>query len=396
MSNAPSPAHRRILLSAERGIRVERARLTAEDFGVHGDWSFTKDVLHGGRQEGCDVLELDNGALRATVWCTRGMGIHELVHGDLRLGWDSPVRECVHPASMNLHERGGLGWLEGFNEWLVRCGLEYAGAPGSDTFVNHRGERATMPLTLHGRIANLPASEVEVEVDPEPPHTLTVRGRVFEVCFFGPRLELVTEISTEPGTDRLRVLDRVTNHGAFDQEFQLIYHVNQGPPLVEDGAAVLAPLARLAPLGEHAAAGLAHHDRIGPPRAGFVEQVYLGRPLADPDGRVEVAWCNAARDAAAALSWPLAQLPYLTIWKNAADLRTGYVVGLEPGTSFPLGRRAEREAGRLAVLAPGETRCFDLRVALRRGGNAVAALNRRIDSIQGDRPVEFVEEPPHA
>jgi hypothetical protein len=48
----------------------------------------------------------------------------------VRLGWDSPVKEVVHPQFINLQSRGGLGWLEGFNEWMVRCGLEWAGHPG--------------------------------------------------------------------------------------------------------------------------------------------------------------------------------------------------------------------------------------------------------------------------
>ena len=55
-----------------------------------------------------------------------------------------------------------------------------------------------MELTLHGKIANIPASEVEVVIDPEPPHRLRVRGRVEERMFYGPKLVLQTEISTIP------------------------------------------------------------------------------------------------------------------------------------------------------------------------------------------------------
>ena len=86
-------------------------------------WSVTKMTLHGGRQEGVDLIEVDNGVLRFTVIPTRGMSIGQVVGGDVRLGWDSPVREVVHPRHVDLQDHGGLGWLTGFNEWLTRCGV---------------------------------------------------------------------------------------------------------------------------------------------------------------------------------------------------------------------------------------------------------------------------------
>src|SRR6516162_5759605 len=89
-----------------------------------------------------------------------------------------------------------------------------------------RGEEATMDLTLHGKIANIPASEVEVVIDAAPPHRIRLRGTVNERMFYGPKLELQTEISTEPGSTSFRVADVITNRGAQDQEFELLYHTN--------------------------------------------------------------------------------------------------------------------------------------------------------------------------
>ncbi len=83
----------------------------------------------------------------------------------------------------------------------MRCGLEFAGHPGKDNFINNLGDGAEMDLTLHGKIANIPSSHVEVVIDREPPHRIRIRGRVDERMFYGPKLELWTEISTEPGTD---------------------------------------------------------------------------------------------------------------------------------------------------------------------------------------------------
>ena len=77
-----------------------------------------------------------------------------------------------------------------------------------------------------------------------------------EQAFYGPKLELATEISTEPGTETFRIDDRVTNHGAFEQEYQVIYHCNYGPPLLGQGSRVLAAAKRIAPFNEHAGEGL--------------------------------------------------------------------------------------------------------------------------------------------
>ena len=88
------------------------------------EWSVTKTVLKGGKQEGVELLTLDNGKLEITVIPTRGMGILDIRMGDVRLGWDSPVKEVVHPSHIGLESRGGLGWLEGFNEWIEPLEIE--------------------------------------------------------------------------------------------------------------------------------------------------------------------------------------------------------------------------------------------------------------------------------
>ena len=59
-----------------------------------------------------------------------------------RLRWQSPVQETINPAHMNLTARGGLGWLEGFNEFMCRCGMENIGQPGKDEIVTNTGAKA--------------------------------------------------------------------------------------------------------------------------------------------------------------------------------------------------------------------------------------------------------------
>ena len=104
---------RYVLTSADQNIDLENWQITGRDTGVASDisWSVRRQRLHGGKQDGVDLIVIDNGRLTITVVPTRGMGILRVVMGDLRLGWDSPVREVVHPKYVNLEARGGLGWL---------------------------------------------------------------------------------------------------------------------------------------------------------------------------------------------------------------------------------------------------------------------------------------------
>ena len=127
-----------------------------------------------------------------------------------------PVKEVVHPSFVTW-KPWWLG-LAGFNEWMVRCGLEFAGHPGTDEFINNTGDTATLNLTLHGKIKNIPASGYEVAVDEEPPHRIRIRGTVYEKFFYGPKLKLVTEISTTPGSDTFQISDRLTN-SSFPRNF---------------------------------------------------------------------------------------------------------------------------------------------------------------------------------
>lgn len=384
---------RHVLTSASRGIRTEQWTLTHRDLGTPTPWSIRKFTLHGGRQEGVDVVVVDNGVLTLTVVPTRGMGILEATAGDVRLGWESPVREVVHPQFINLEHRGGLGWLEGFNEWMARCGLEWAGHPGRDPVVDGTGARTEMPLTLHGRVANLPASEVEVVVDPAPPFRLRIRGRVDERVFHGPKLELWTEIATDPGTAAFRVEDVLTNRGAKEQEYQLIYHCNFGSPLLESGGRVAGAIRKVTPFNAHAARDVERFAECSGPTRGFVEQVYCLEPVADSTGRSILMLSNARADRGVAMGFSVEVLPCVTLWKNFAAAEDGYVIGLEPGTSFPNNRRIERLSGRVPRLGPGESRTlgFDVTVLLSR--EDVLRANSEVKRVQGGREVQVEREP---
>jgi hypothetical protein len=395
---------RQTLTSASRNIHLETWQITSRDFDFKSaaPWSVQKYTLRGGRQEGVDLIVVNNGRLTFTVVPTRGMSVLEVEMGDIRLGWDSPVKEVVHPQFVNLQSRGGLGWLEGFNEWMVRCGLEWAGHPGKDRFINNTGDEAEMDLTLHGKVGNIPASEVEVVIYPpgmiktgrgaSPPRIL-IRGRVDERMFYGPKLELWTEIWTEVGSNSFHLEDRIANYSAYDQEFQIIYHANFGPPLLEAGARFVAAVKEVRPFNAHAAKSLDKFAEYVAPTKGFIEQVYGIVPFTDAQNRTTVMLRNAGGDKAVTMSYSTDQLPYFTLWKNTTAIEEGYVTGLEPGTGFPANRSIERQAGRVPKLKPNEARKFAIDFALLAGNEQVNRATAVIAGFQGIRQTQLNPQP---
>ncbi len=297
--------HRFILTNTSTDQFVDSITLSPKDFGnvaADSKWRVRKEILRGGKQEGVDLITVDNGRMKIRIIPTRGLSILDMQVDDFRLGWESPVKEVVHPQFVDLDTRGGLGWLDGFNEWMVRCGLEFAGHPGTDKFIDNTGAEAEMELTLHGKVGNIPASHVEVRIQKEAPHRITIRGTVHERMFFGPKLELVTEISTVPGSQEITVSDWVTNRGAGDQELMLIYHTNYGAPLLEEGAELIAPIKSIAPMNDTAISGLKNYSTYAAPTPGYIEQVYVTELFADDAGETTVCLKSQNGQQAASIS----------------------------------------------------------------------------------------------
>lgn len=352
-------------------------------------WSIEKKTLHGGKQEGVETITIDNGAIQVVLCPTRGMGILQVTKGDLQLKWDSPIKEIVNPQFVNLDSRGGLGWLEGFNEFMCRCGLESNGHPGTDKFINNVGDEAEMDLTLHGKIANIPASSVDVIIDRTAPYAIRIKGQVNEKLLFGPKLELHTELVVIPGESSFQLIDEIKNAGAQEQEFQILYHANFGSPLLEEGAKVVAAVKSVKPFNDRAAEGLDTWNVYDAPTTGFVEQVYLLELAADDNNHTTALLHNQAGDKGATISWSLAELPYLTVWKNTGALNDGYVTGIEPGTNYPNNRSVERAAGRVPKLQPGESRLMTLKFGLHDNISEVKAAIKSVEMINiSGQPVD--------
>ncbi len=316
-------------------------------------WSLRKRTLRGGLRDGIDLIEVDNGALAYSILPTRGMGLMRGDYHGMHLGWNAPLHGPVHPRHVNTAEKGGIGWLTGFDEWLCRCGLAWNGPPGEDAYTDRHGNARRDLLSLHGRIANQPAYYVEVRVGLDPPYELSVTGQVEEGGLFYPHLVLTTTYTTVPGSNRLVIHDQIENRGAEAAEMQLLYHCNLGQPLLNAGSRVALPIREVSPISPRAAEGMATLDAYAGPTTGFAEQVYCYDPLGDATGRTLAMLYTHAGDRGLVLRFNRQELPCFTVWKNTCALEDGYVTGLEPATNYPNFKTFERTQGRVVSLPAG-------------------------------------------
>ena len=333
--------------------------------------------LAGGVRDGVLLVELVAGTTKVFVLPDRGLGIWKIIADGCELGWQSPVHGPVHPRFVPLGEPSGIGWLDGFDELVARCGLVSNGAPDFDS-----SGRVRHPL--HGRIANLPAHHLDVTLD-EGAGTITLTGAVDETRFLVHALRLTTSLTLHADRPRVAWTDAVKNLSERPASMQMLYHVNFGPPLLGPGAEVVAAVEELAPRDAAAAPDAATWDRYAGPRAGKGEQVHFARVRPDARGIATALLVGPDHHNAAAFSWKADTLPCFTLWKNEGGLADGYVTGLEPGTNYPNARSFEESQGRVVPLAPGASIRFDLAIE-HLHGEAIAAERGRIAALAGAPP----------
>ncbi len=339
-------------------------------------------MLTDGPKAGVELLIVDTGRVRAAICPTRGMSLWKAVIDGLDCGWDSPVRGPIHPNFVALDESSGLGWLDGFDELLVRCGLRSFGAPDFN-------DQGRLMFPLHGRIGNSPTRQLQVVADNE--HSLLeVRGIVSETRFLQYNLQLEAKYVFAIGEPVIEIHDRVHNAGGTPTTMQMLYHINVGQPMLGAGSKMHIGAERAVARDAHAATDLADWQVYREPATGYEEQVYFFQSAADSQGWAKVQLNSPEEDQSLVVHFQTKTLPYFTQWKNTVAEADGYVTGLEPGTGFPNPRSFEEEKGRLVQLGPGESTEFRLKLEGVSDALRVQRMENEISDLSPGR-IELVE-----
>jgi hypothetical protein len=370
----------KLLIDADSNLATADWKVSSAEWGGKSAWKVALRTLHGGRQEGVQVIEVDNGALTFTIVPSRGFEVWKAQAGTLRLGWDSPVKEIIHPSYIRLTDNGGQGWVAGFGGLMVRGGLASFGSPVQD---------GAQQLTLHGHVDYIPARTVSVRYEASPVPRLVFRGIVDDVQTFGPQLRLTSEISTPIGKPDIIFDDQITNLSDVPQEMQLLYHTNFGTPLLGAGAEFVAPVKQVAPMNKASAVNdLKDWNRYSGPHAPpYAAQVFNLQLHGDAGGTTKAMLKSPDGSKGVLMSFDTKGLPYMSLWKNEITPKAGYVTGLEPGTGFPNPRPVERAAHRVPMLKGGESYRVHLEISALTSKAEVAQAASAIQALAASPPV---------
>lgn len=322
-------------------------------------------VLGEGWARGVRAFDVKTGSgLDFTVVADRGMDIARASYKGINLVYQGACG-VVHPAHYDAH---GQGWERGFfGGLLTTCGLTHIGAAGVDA-----GEA----LGLHGRQSYSPAVQI-CDLSGwrnDETYEMKLSGVIEDAVLFGPKLRLTRTLRVRLGSPWIDVHDEVLNFGTRPAPLAILYHINAGFPLLDDGAELHLTASGCEPYDAHSRACFEDRLRFSGPQANFAEQNFLHAIAADENGwgRAMLVNRRLAGGLALAIRFEAAKLPWFTEWKMLQE--GDYVVGLEP-CSVPCLNRAElRKRGLLRELEPGETERFEVSIGVLEGQAQIEAF----------------------
>lgn len=313
--------------------------------------------LLDGKAKGVEAVDIKTGTgLEFTVLPGRGMDIAWAGFRGVPVSYISKTG-IVSPA---YYESDGMNWLRSFFAGLLTtCGLSNVGGPCEE-----EDELLGMQkYGLHGRISNSAADNVCVSEEwQDNDYIITVSGRLRESVLHGENLSLRRVISAKMGENRLTVRDVVENEGFKENPLMLLYHINFGYPILDDGSRLVCSSADITPNDSLARGNLDIYDAMNAPEKGARENLYFHDLNAAGDGTAYAGLINERLELGAYVKFNKAQLPKLAQWKQLSEAE--YVLGIEPSNCYPVGRVEQRKRGGLEYLKPGEKRVFELEIGL--------------------------------
>jgi hypothetical protein len=326
-------------------------------------------VLDNGAGRGTRIAWINTGTgLRYKVIIDRAMDIADALFNQHSLTWLSHSG-VTGPEPFS--DRG-LGWLRTFGGGLLTtCGLDHVGGPETDEF----GERG-----LHGLISNS-AAEIESILQPDPKKDnleFSIRGKIIQSKVFGPSFELKRTLSGTLGSATIKIHDEVTNCANTPAPHMLLYHLNFGWPLVDEGTDLLWNGPWQSP-GEKSDTKIFREGNNFrkcpsplPAHSGSGEEVAFIDIKSDESGQCTAGLYNQAINLAVAIRFRKKELPWFTNWQHWG--KGEYVTGMEPGTHPPIGQAVARANKELIFLQPGETREYNIEIEVINQDAAITRL----------------------
>ncbi len=296
------------------------------------------------------------GGLRFSVNESKSLDLFDLSYNGKRLSF-------VTKAALSspwIAEEQGMAYRNNLGAgFLYTAGLSNVGMGCEDGGFYHN---------VHGNLKNLPAENVCSETLWNGDDcTLRIAGDVRDSAFFGRNLFLHREITAKVGEKRLFIDDTIDNQGFAPEQIMLLYHMNLGFPLLEEGTEIIAPIKECEPMSEHTKLFDADYAKMTAPIDNNEEYLYALKLFSDKQGFTCCAAYNSVLRLGLYVRFNSDILRYLILWKNMSS--GDYALGMLPSTCKPIGREADRQSGEAKMLEPFDSFQTHLEIGIIDGEN---------------------------
>ena len=262
--------------------------------------SIRRYTLTEGVGKGLDVLDCDNGKIRFLLNVSKACDIMQLYHEGQNMSF-------VSKNGFTKRETHFLNRFEG--GMLYTCGLDSVG--GRDGY------------ELHGTLHNIPAEIIRAQCDE---NGIVVEAIIRDTALFGRNLVLKRKVYTAVDGNSVTIEDTLENKGYKAEKYCLLYHVNVGYPMLDDGAKMIAGVEEYTPRTAWAKQNEATMYEMSAPMPNQEETCYFLKMQ-----KPKISFVNEKIGKKFTLSYSGDTLPCFVEWKSMAC--GDYALGLEPCTT---------------------------------------------------------------
>lgn len=262
--------------------------------------SLRRYTLTEGREKGLDVMDCDTGNIRFLVNVSKSCDIMQLYYKGQNMSFVSKNGFMQRELPFAKRFEGGM---------LYTCGLDSA------------GEREG--FEEHGTIHNTPAEILRAECNRQQ---IVIEAVIRDTEICGKNLVLRRKITAPIGGNTVSVQDALTNEAYRDEEYCLLYHVNIGYPMLDEGGKILSDTDSCQPRTPWAEKHMDTAYQITAPAPNMEETCYYLTPKTPA-----VSLRNEKLGREFTVSYSGDTLPHFLEWKNMTS--GDYALGLEPCTT---------------------------------------------------------------
>ncbi len=262
--------------------------------------SLRRYTLSEGAGKGLDVLDCDNGKIRFLLNLSKACDVMQLYHEGQNMSFISKNGFTGREIPFLSRFEGGM---------LYSCGLDSVG--GREGY------------ELHGMLHNTPAQLVHAACDE---NGILVEAIVRNTALFGRNIVLKRKIFAAIGGDTVSIEDTLVNEGYKCEDYCMLYHINVGYPMLDEGARIVGDVAEYRPRTPFSAECAGEMYRVGAPLPDIEETCYF-MTLNTP----EISIVNEKIGKSLTVSYSADTLSCFVMWKSMVS--GDYALGFEPATT---------------------------------------------------------------